>query len=98
MMDIDDPLQIAVHEMVRKNLHVAGQDYEVRSVLRDQGLDSFLGLVLIVFGDGDDCVRDFVEIGKRLIVGVVGDDQRNVAGQFTALVPIQKIDQTMVIL
>src|SRR5713101_7825325 len=98
MMDVDDPLRIAVHEIVRKNLHVARQNYEVRFVLSDQGLDSFLCLVLVVFGDGDDCVRNLVEIGERLIVGVVGDDQRNVAGEFTALVPIQKIDQTMVIL
>src|ERR1700730_18537628 len=98
MMDIDDPLRIAVHEMVGKNLHVAGQDYEVRFVLSEQRLDSFLCLVLVVFGDGDDGVRNFVEIGERSIVGVVGDDQRKVAGEFTTLVPIQKIDQTMVIL
>ena len=60
MMDIDDPLRIAVHEIVRKNLHVAGQNYEVRFVLSDQGLDSFLGLLLVVFDTNTEEITQWI--------------------------------------
>ena len=73
-MNVDDALRIAVHEIVGEDLHVAGEDHEVGIVLLDQRVDLLLGLLLVVFGDRDDGVRNFIEVGYGLIVGVVGDD------------------------
>src|SRR5216684_2221965 len=54
--------------------------------------------MLVVLGDRNDGIGNFVEVGKRLVVGVIGNDQRNVAGEFAALVAIQEIDQAVIVL
>src|SRR5579864_5767181 len=97
MVNVDDALRITAGKVVGENLHVAGEDQKIRFVLVEQLLDTRLGLVLVVFRDLNDSVRSLVEVGDGLIVGVVGDDQRNVASQFAAAMPVEKIDQAMVV-
>ena len=97
MVNIDNALRIVVDEIVGENLHVAGEDHEIGVVLFDQRMDLFLGLPFILLCDRDDGVWDFVEVGDRLVVRVIGDDQRDVAGKFAALVSIQEIDEAVVI-
>ena len=98
MVNVDDALGIAVDEVVRKNLHVAGEDEEISFVRLDQRMNVFLGLPLILFGDGDDRVGNLVEVGDGLVVGMVRDDQWNVAGEFAALVTVEEIDEAVVVL
>ncbi len=42
-------------------------------------------------------VGDFVEVGNGLVVGVIGDDQRDLAGEFAALVTVEKIDEAVIV-
>src|SRR4029077_13459314 len=41
---------------------------------------------------------NLVEVGNRLVVGVIGNNQRNVAGQFATLVAVEQIDQAVIVL
>jgi hypothetical protein len=53
---------------------------------------------LIFFRDRYDEVRDAVEVGDALVIGVVGNDQRDFAAKFATLVAVEQILQAMVIL
>src|SRR5580700_545383 len=61
-------------------------------------MDLVFGLTLIVFCDGDDSVGNFVEIGDGSVVGMIGDDQRDIAGEFAGPVTVEKIDEAVVVL
>ncbi len=98
MVNVDDALRIAVDEIVGENLHVAGEDHEVGLVVFDERMDLCFGLLFVVFCDGDHDIGNFVEIGDGLIVGVVGNNQRDVAGEFAALVAVEEIDEAVVVL
>ena len=98
VMNVDNPLRIPVDKVVRQNLHVACQHHEIRLLFANQTLNLCLGLVLVVFRDRNNRIRDLVEIGNRLIVRVIRNNQRDVAGQLSRLVAIQKIDQAMIVL
>jgi hypothetical protein len=56
------------------------EDHEVSVVFVGQRADLLFSPALVVLCDGDDGVGDFVEVGDGLVVGVVGDDQGNIAG------------------
>src|SRR5258708_39542438 len=64
----------------------------------DQRMDLFFRLVLIFFRDRDDSVRNSVKVGDGLVVGVIRNDQRNVAGKFPALMTVEQIDEAVVVL
>ncbi|MCU1304241.1 MAG: dehydrogenase with different specificity [Candidatus Sulfotelmatobacter sp.] len=97
MVNIDNALRIAVDEVVGENLHVAGQHHKVGMVRVDQRMDLFFRLVLIFFRDRDDSVRNSVKVGDGLVVGVIRNDQRDFAGEFAALMTIEKIDQAVIV-
>ncbi len=98
VVNVDDALRITVDEIVGKNLHVASEDHEIGFVCFDQRVDLLFCLLLVFFCDRDDVVRDFVEVGDGLVVGVVGNDQRDVAGEFAALMTVEKIDEAVIVL
>src|SRR5579862_3702967 len=98
MVDVDDALRITVDKVIRQNLHVACQHHEVRLVLVDEGLNPGLGQGFILFRHADDFVGNFVEIGDGLVVRMVGDDEWNVAGKFSALLAVKQVDQAVIIL
>jgi len=97
MVNVNDALRIAVDEIVGENLHVAREHQKVDIVLLDQRVDLLLGLLLVFFGDRDNGVRNFVEISNGLIVGMVGNDERDFAGEFAALMAIEQIDEAVVV-
>ena len=98
VVNVDDALRITTDEIVGENLHVAGEDYEVGFVIFDQRADLFFGLLLVVFCDQDDGIRDFVEVGDGLVVGVIRNDQRDVAGEFSTLMAVQQINKAVIVL
>src|SRR5580658_847497 len=98
MMNVDDALRITIDEVVGQNLHVAGQHHEIGPVLGDERVNRVFSLLFVVFGDRDDRVGSLVKIGQALVVGMIGNDQRDVASQFAALLAVKKIDQAMVVL
>ncbi len=98
VMNIDDALRIAIDEIVRENLHVAGEDHEIRYVLINQRLDFFFGFFFVFFTDRNYCVRDFVKVCDGLVVGMIGNDQRNVADEFAAVMAIEKINEAVIVL
>src|SRR5271157_822848 len=95
VVNVDDAMGIALHKLDGKNLHVAGQNHEVGLVLVHQGLDSGLGLVLVFLRDRNECVKKFVEVSYRLMVGMIGNNQRNVARQLAALLAVEQIHQAV---
>src|SRR5271166_6975173 len=88
MVYVDDALRVEVDELVRQYLHVPRQYHEVRLVLLDQSSNSSLCSTLVVFRDGNDHIRNPVEVGDSLIVRMVRDDDRNFTGQFATLMTV----------
>ncbi len=97
MVNVDDALRIAADEIIGEDLHVAGEDDEVGFVRLDQRVDILFRLWLIVFRDWDHGVGNFVEVGDSLIVRMIGNDERDVAGEFAALVTVEEIDEAVVV-
>src|SRR5947209_6791699 len=97
MVNVDDALRIAVHEIVGQNLHVAGQNHEVRVVLVDQAAKACLGFVFVPLGDGNNFIWNAVKIGDGLVVRVIGNDQRDVTGEFASFMPVQQIHQAVIV-
>ena len=98
VVNVDDALRIALDEIVGENLHVAGEDHKVGFMVFDQRMDLLFSLALVFFRDRDDLIGNFVEVRNGLIVGVVGNNQRDVTGKFAALVTIEQIDQAVIVL
>src|SRR5580704_3539964 len=98
MVNIDDALRILIHELIGEDLHVAGQHNEIRVVLSEQRQDFFLSGKLVVLGDRHGGIGNLIEVGNRLIVLVIGNDQRNIAGQFAVLMAVKKIHQAVIVL
>ena len=83
-------------QVVGEDLHVAGEHHEVDLVLGHQPQQLGLRLRLGVAGDGDVDEGDAVPLRDRRQVGVVGDDQRDVDGQFTQTPAVEQVDQAVV--
>ncbi len=92
-------------ELLGEHLHVSGEDREVGLVLADEGdlllADegdlALLRCALVFFRDRNDHERDAIEVGDGLIVGVVGNDERDFAVQFADLVAVEQVDQAVII-
>jgi hypothetical protein len=56
-----------------------------------------LGFRFILFAHGNHVQRHPIEIRERLHVGMIADDQRNVARQLSGAMAVQQIDQAMVV-
>jgi len=86
-MDIDQVLRThGRNELVRKHLHVAGKYDETALVFADQRELLLFRFGLVLFRDRYDEVGDAIEVRDPLIVRMVGNNQRNFAMQFAALV------------
>jgi hypothetical protein len=71
VVDVNDAMGMAVHEVVGQNLHIAGEHHEIRLVLVGQALDLRFGGVLVFFCDRYNYIRDPVEVGDWLIIRMV---------------------------
>src|ERR1700689_4011486 len=67
-------------------------------MLVDQGMDLLLGFMLVVFGDRNNRVGNLVKVRDRLVVGMIRNDERDVAGEFAALVTVEEIDEAVIVL
>ena len=99
MVNVDEVFRAhGGNELVREHLHVAREDNETASMFADERDLLLFRLPLVFFRDRYDEVRDAVEIGDALVVGMVGNDQRYIAVEFAALMPVEQVLQAMVIL
>ena len=96
MVNVDDLHRERLHHLRTQNLHVARHDDEVYLMLSEQGdLTFFLGL-LRFFRDGKDVIVDPKLLRDRFEIGMVTDDQGNVATQFSRAMPQEEIVETVV--
>src|SRR6266576_874496 len=98
VVDVDDAMREARDEFVRQYLHVPRQHGEVSIMLADERDLLLFRFALVLFGYGNDEERNLIKVRERLIVGVVRNDQRDIAVQFPDFVAIQQIDRAMVVL
>src|SRR6202041_783918 len=82
---------------LRKHLHIASQNDEVAIVFPDQRELPLLDLLFVLLRDRQEEIRDAIKIGHALAVGVIGDDQRNLALQFAALMPIEQVLEAVIV-
>ena len=85
-------------ELIRQHLHVACEDDETAFVLADERNLLLFRFPLVFFSDRYDEVGDAVEVGDTLVIGMIGNDQRDFAAKFATLVAVKKVLQAMVIL
>jgi hypothetical protein len=91
VVDVDDPLRKARDEALGEHLHVAREHHQIDPLAQEQ-LDLALllpGLALLV--DREDVVRDTERGCDPGEVGVVRDDQRDLAAQLAEPVADQQI-------
>ena len=99
VVNVDDVLRAeSSDEFGGENLHVAGEDGDGTFVLAEEGELAALGLGFVVFGDGEEKERDAIEVGDALIVGMIGDDEGDVAAELAALMAVKEVLQAMVVL
>src|SRR6266702_7438075 len=95
MMDIDHPPFHHTTDVVRQNLHVAGQHHEFRASLFDKSHQAGFRLWLVVLGDLD-LVKGDVVVNHRLLVGqVIGYDTDDIDGQSANAPAIEQVVQAV---
>src|ERR1044072_8828857 len=96
-MDVNNFLRSKfADEFVRQHLHVPGEHDEIGPLLTNHRNLFLLCFAFRVFGDWNNEIGNTVKLSQALVVRVVGDDQRNITGQFTDFVPVKQIAQAMV--
>src|ERR1700678_1974737 len=99
VVNIDEVLRAdALNELMREHLHVTRQHDQGALMLAHQSDLFLLCLTLVFFADRYDEIRHSVEVGDPLVVGVVGNYQRNIAMQFATLLTVEQVLQAMVVL
>ena len=78
-------------------MHVARQHHEVRPVFLNQGVDGRFRRSLVLVPERDYTVRNAIKISALLVVGMIGNDQWDVTGEFATLLPVQQVHQTVII-
>src|SRR5208282_1826260 len=79
------------NELVREHLHVASENHQTALVFADERDLLLLRFPLAFLRDRHDEVGDAVKVGDPLVVGMIGNDQRNFAVQLTALLAKNEI-------
>src|SRR5579862_7123304 len=98
VVNIDDLLQVVANEIRREDLHVSSQDDEVDFAFAEELDFLFFGFGFVFFGDRNHFVLDAIEIGVAFRVGMVADDERNVAREFAVALAVEQVNQAVVIL
>ena len=84
-------------EISRKHLHVAGEDDEIAAVFPKQRNLLLLRLVLVFLRYRDHEIRHAVEVGDSLVVWMVGNNKRDFAAQFAALVAVKQVLEAVIV-
>ena len=85
-------------ELGGEHLHVSRQHDQIALMLTNERKLFLLGFALIFFRHRHDDIRNVVEVGDALVVGMIGDDQRNLAAQFAVVVAVEQVLQAVVVL
>ena len=96
-MNVDDSIGVLLDKLIGQNLHVASQDDEVRIAFGEEFQDLLFGLRFAVFGYGDGDIGNPIEVCDGAIVFVVGNDQRDLAFQFAALMAVEQVYKAVVV-
>lgn len=98
VVDVDDACRIAIHEVRRKDLHVAGQHDKIYFVLTKQSALLLFDPGLRLGGYMEVMIVDLVLFGERSQVVVVAHDERDIHLPFSAAVSCEHIVQTVRVL
>src|SRR5690242_17290429 len=97
MVNIDDSLGKGIDKLGGKNLHVAGKHNKIHSIFLEQRDNLAFGGELVVLFNGNKKERNPVELSNGATLRMIRDDAGNIAGQFSALMAIEKIDKAMIV-
>ena len=97
VMNIDDLLLIASHELGGENLHIPCEHDEFNLVFLEQRELLFFRSGLVGRADRNMMKGHIVEIGQSMSVFVIADHQRDVTRQLSNLMAIEKVDKAMLI-
>src|SRR5665213_1604905 len=89
MVDVDNSLPIIIDEIRRKDLHVASQHNQIDIESFQQRVLAFLGRGLISLGHLNQMEWNAVKISVALGIGMIADNQGNIASQLASVPPIQ---------
>ncbi len=98
VVDVDDPPGQPGAELVGQHLHVAREDDDIDGVLLDEGQQPVLLLGLRLRRDRQDDEGDAVALGEGPAVLVVRHDEGDVHGELPVVVPVQQVDEAVVVL
>ena len=98
VVDVDDGGRIGGDKGRRKNLHVAGEDEKLDLVLGEQTKLRGFSLSARLRCDRNVVKRDAVEGGQRLDVSMVGQDERDLAGEFAGADTVHQVGGTVEVL
>ena len=95
VVDVDDMVGVGLDHLFGDDLHVACKDDEGDAVLFEQFhfLLFLLGLILLV--DGENVVGDAKLACHRFEVGMVGDDEGNVAVPFAGGIACEHVEEAV---
>src|ERR1700723_2482944 len=97
MMDIDDLMWILLDEVLRKHLHVPGQNDQFDIVFAKQ-LDLLsLSLWLVLLRHWNGAKRNIVKVCVALRVRMIADHQGDFAGEFANPLAIEQVYETVII-
>ena len=95
VVHVDDPRGILGDEFRRQNLHIARQHHQVDAGIRQQFQLRLFGRTTVRGIDGDVVEFDCVEARQRLAIRVIAHDQGDHAVEFSGLMAVKEIGQTV---
>lgn len=95
MVDVDHLAAVLCGEIGGKDLHIAGQYNQIYIVLGQQSPDLLLLFLLLSLFDRKVIVRNAELVCDVLEIGMVADDQGNVAPQVAFVLSTQQVEETM---
>src|SRR4029078_3878506 len=96
-MYVDDALRVSADKLVREYLHVARENDEIGIMLLEQLEDLLLCDLPLLFHYRNRLERYPVEIRNGFVVGMIRNDERNLASELATAVPIEKIGEAMIV-
>jgi hypothetical protein len=97
VVDVDDSFRKTTYELRRQNLHVAGQDDEINVTILEQVDLPRFHLEFVRGGKREMVEGNTVESSQGLCVWMIADDEGYIARQFSNLVSVQQVNQTMLV-
>src|SRR5947209_3081999 len=91
-------MRVPLDEVIRQDLHIAREHQEVWIVLPQQSENILLCRSLVIFRDWHRAVRNTVELRNRFVVRMIGNDEWDLAVQFSGSMTIQQINQAVIVL